>query len=206
MLSTPASATLFTFRRCPYAMRARMALRASGVMVTQLEVDLKNKPAALLAASPKATVPVLVLADGQIIDESLDIMLWALHQNDPMAWLPAQAAQLQAHLDMIHTHDRQFKPLLDRYKYAIKHPELDQTTHRENAVRWLQTLESALGQRAFLLSSDTGLADIALMPFVRQFAHVDKTWFDTSTGLSRLRNWLDFLLRMPIFTDIMRKI
>lgn len=195
--------TLYSFRRCPYAIRARLALRQAGIDVALHEVALRDKPAALLALSPKGTVPVLHLADGRVIDESLDIMRWALAQADPAGWLTAAPAeQVNA---LIAINDGPFKRLLDRYKYPQRHPELPQQHYRDEAVALLlNTLERSLTQRPCLLSEQPSLADMAILPFVRQFSAVDAAWFQASS-LGALRTWLERMVSSALFTAVMAK-
>ncbi|MVW85591.1 glutathione S-transferase [Pseudomonas sp. PB101] len=196
--------TLYSFRRCPYAMRARMALRYSGVAVDIVEVSLKAKPAEMLALSGKGTVPVLS-ADGRVIDESLDIMRWALAQNDPQDWLlkddPDAAAQIAP---LIEQNDQVFKLHLNRYKYAERYPEQPMEVYRGEGEVFLRRLEALLEGRDYLLADHPSLADVALMPFVRQFAHVDREWFGQTPYL-RLQAWLQRLLESELFTSIMKK-
>lgn len=196
---------LYTFRRCPYAMRARLAIAAANIQHKSTEVSLKQKPAELLALSPKATVPVLQTEDGRVLEESLDIMLWALETSDPHAWLPALEIEREIQLAWIRKHDLEFKPLLDKYKYAVRHTELSLEQHRGNAVMWLQQLEDQLQQRQFLISSKCSLMDIAIFPFVRQFARVDWDWFEHNPTLPRLKVWLHYFLNLPLFLKIMEK-
>jgi len=192
--------TLYSFRRCPYAMRARMALRYSGVPVDIIEVSLKAKPAEMLAISPKGTVPVLD-ADGQVIDESLEIMRWALAQNDPENWLLDGDARIAK---LIETNDQGFKVHLNRYKYAERYPEQPMEVYRAEGVRFLQKLDELLEGRDYLLTDHPCLADIALLPFVRQFAHVDREWF-AQTPYRRLQDWLQRFLASALFTSVMAK-
>ena len=196
--------TLYSFRRCPYAMRARMALRYSGVAVDIVEVSLKAKPAEMLALSGKGTVPVLS-ADGRVIDESLDIMRWALAQNDPQDWLlkddPGAAAQI---IPLIEQNDQVFKVHLNRYKYAERYPEQPMAFYRSEGEVFLRRLEALLEGRDYLLAAHPSLADVALMPFVRQFAHVDREWFG-QTPYVRLQAWLQRFLDSDLFTGIMQK-
>jgi glutathione S-transferase len=187
-----ASPLLFSFRRCPYAIRARLALAVSGIDVTVQEVKLSAKPAALLAVSPKATVPVLVLADGRVIDESLDIMRWALAQQDPEHWL--------AHTDdrVIATNDGAFKLYLDAWKYRAS------LADRDAALAILASLDARLAAQAQLGGDRPGLTDMAILPFVRQFAAVDPAWFADQT-LPRLQAWLAAHLATPLFQRVMAK-
>ncbi len=192
--------TLYSFRRCPYAMRARMALRYSGVAVDIVEVSLKAKPAEMLAISPKGTVPVLN-ADGRVIDESLEIMRWALAQNDPQNWLLEDDARIA---ELIEANDQVFKVHLNRYKYAERYPEQPMEVYRAEGALFLQRLEELLTDREYLLADHLSLADVALLPFVRQFAHVDREWF-AQTPYVRLQAWLQRFLESELFTSIMKK-
>ncbi|NHX02175.1 glutathione S-transferase [Pseudomonas koreensis] len=192
--------TLYSFRRCPYAMRARMALRYSGVVVEIVEVSLKAKPAAMLAISPKGTVPVLD-ANGQVIDESLEIMRWALAQHDPDDWLLGGDSRIA---ELIQANDQGFKVHLNRYKYAERYPEQPMEVYRAEGALFLQRLDELLEGRDYLLSDHPCLADIALLPFVRQFAHVDREWF-AQTPYVRLQVWLQRFLDSELFTSIMKK-
>ncbi len=194
---------LYSFRRCPYAIRARMALRSAGVAVELREVVLGNKPPALIALSPKATVPVLRCADGQVIDESLAIMHWALRHNDPQAWLPA--AEAPQNQQLVAQNDGPFKQALDRYKYADRYPGRSQTEYRGDAQdAMLAALEERLVQAAFLGGAAPCLSDVAIFPFVRQFAAVDAAWFETSPWPAT-RRWLRHWLESPQFTGVMDK-
>jgi glutathione S-transferase len=192
--------TLYSFRRCPYAMRARMALRYSGVPVDIIEVSLKAKPAEMLAISPKGTVPVLD-AGGRVIDESLEIMRWALAQNDPQDWLLDGDSRIA---ELIEANDQGFKVQLNRYKYAERYPEQPMEVYRAEGAVYLQKLEALLNDREYLLADHPSLADIALLPFVRQFAHVDREWF-AQTPYVRLQAWLQRFLDSELFTSIMKK-
>ncbi|MFS2199215.1 glutathione S-transferase [Pseudomonas sp. Pseusp3] len=196
--------TLYSFRRCPYAMRARMALHYSGVAADIVEVSLKAKPAEMLALSGKGTVPVLN-ADGRVIDESLDIMRWALAQNDPQDWLLKNDPDAAAHIaPLIEQNDQVFKVHLNRYKYAERYPEQPMEVYRSEGEVFLRRLDQLLEGRDYLLADHPSLADVALMPFVRQFAHVDREWFGQTPYL-RLQAWLQRLLASDLFTSIMKK-
>lgn len=185
---------LYSFRRCPYAMRARMALIASEIACEIREVKLRDKPEAMLIASPKGTVPVLVLPDDKVIDESIDIMRWALAQNDPEDWLAGDDVALIA------TNDGVFKHHLDRYKYADRHAA-DPAEHRAMGLAILRDLEARL-TAGYLCGDSRSLADIAIMPFVRQFAETDRTWFDAQ-ALPRLQRWLADLRASSLFEAAM---
>lgn len=193
---------LYTFRRCPYAIRARMALWYSQIPVRIREVALKNKPAALLAASAKGTVPVLILADGQVIEESLDIMRWALTISDPDNWLTPENQKVCQQL--ISTNDQTFKPLLDGYKYPQTSAKQDSNYYRQAADPILSQLESLLNHNPCLNGQSISLADVALFPFIRQFAMVDKDWFSQS-AYPNLRIWLQSFLISDLFKQVMQK-
>jgi glutathione S-transferase len=186
---------LYSFRRCPYAMRARMALLASGQRCEIREVKLSAKPPELAAASAKATVPVLCLPDGRVLDESLDIMRWALGKADPEAWLDRDSPALIA------ANDGPFKQHLDRYKYPERHGS-DAALHRAEGVALLGHLEQCLADRPYLCGDQRGLADIAIFPFVRQFAEVDRAWFDAQP-LPGVKAWLAGLVGSDLFAGIM---
>ncbi len=193
---------LYSFRRCPYAIRARLALRQAGIAVELREVVLRDKPAEMLAISSKATVPVLQLPDGRVIDESIDIMHWALGQNDPDGWLAQGEAEEQAAL--IALIDTDFKPLLDRYKYSERFPQKSAAEWRAAAADCLAPLDSLLTHHHYFFGDTPSLADAAIFPFVRQFAGVDTEAF-ARLPLPRLRDWLDAWLVSPLFEAVMTK-
>ncbi len=193
-------ALLYSFRRCPYAMRARLALRYSGVPVRIVEVSLKAKPPEMLTLSPKGTVPVLSV-DGQVIEESLEIMQWALARHDPDNWLLGGDPAVLA---LIAENDQGFKHHLNRYKYADRFPEQPMEQYRAEGEVFLQRWEGLLADRAYLLADHPSLADMALAPFVRQFAHVDREWF-AGTPYRRLQQWLERFLQSPLFISVMAK-
>ena len=193
-------ALLYSFRRCPYAMRARLALRYSGMPVHIIEVSLKAKPAEMLALSPKGTVPVLCVG-GRVIEESLEIMQWALAQHDPDDWLLQGDPRVQA---LIAENDQVFKHHLNRYKYAERYPEQPMEHYRAEGEVFLHKLEALLASNDYLLAEHLSLADMALAPFVRQFAHVDREWF-AQTPYKRLQHWLQRFLESPLFVAVMAK-
>jgi glutathione S-transferase len=196
---------LYSFRRCPYAMRARLALQAAGVDVVLREVALKNKPAEMLLASPKGTVPVLVLPGARVVDESLGIMLWALQQNDPLGWLPSTPGALEQTWADIAGNDGPFKQALDRYKYPQRFGLADGLLGREQGAAWLQQWEARLTVQAFLNGDHWGLLDAALAPFVRQFAHTDPHWF-AAQHWPRLQRWLAVFEASPALAGVMEKV
>ena len=201
----PALPVLYSYRRCPYAMRARMALRYSGIAVEIREISFKSKPRHMLNVSPKGTVPVLVLPGGKVIDESLDIMRWALAQHDTEDWLLAGNAKLSQEADALITgNDGEFKTALDRYKYAIRFPERAASAYRAEGEVFLRELERRLQHNAYLLGQHCSLADVAIFPFVRQFAAVDAVWFEGSP-YSALQRWLAMFVSSELFLGVMHK-
>ena len=196
MISLP---VLYSFRRCPYAIRARMAIIYAGIPVEIREVELKNKPEHLLLISPKGTVPVLKLEDGRVIDESLDIMCWALAQHNPENWLLVDHEANQ----LIKSNDVGFKYFLDRYKYADRYPNYSQEHYRQQAEVFLTELESRLVNNNYLCGSSMSIADVAIFPFIRQFVSVDKDWFQM-TSFQALNNWLQTFLTSELFGSVMK--
>lgn len=197
---------LYTFRRCPYAMRARMALLQAGLAFEAVEVSLRDKPASLLALSPKATVPVLQLPDGRVIDESWDILQWALSTPDAQGWWAR--AQSPANLDLVQRNDGDFKHHLDRWKYPQRYADepLTPDAHRDRALDALLLPLEARLQGAPCLGGATPCAtDLAVVPFVRQFASVDPGWFATQ-NLHAVRAWLEGWLVSPLFVACMHKL
>ena len=195
--------TLYSFRRCPYAMRARMALSYSSIQTNLVEVSLKDKPQKMIELSPKATVPVLHLSDGTVIDESRDIMLWAMKNNDPESWYIGLDNLLKLKVDKMITHiDDNFKPLLDRYKYANHYPDYSEQEYRKSAERFISQLDRLLSKNTYLFGDNISLADVAVFPFIRQFAFVDKNWFDNS-GYKYVIQWLNSFMDSDLYQDIM---
>lgn len=186
----------YSFRRCPYAMRARLALQEAQANVELREVVLRDKPNAFLAASPSGTVPCLVHTDG-VIDESLDIMVWALKQHDPQGWLDMP----QDGWDLIATCDGPFKNALDRTKYATRYPQDDPNVARAQASEFLHQIDRQLDGQLF---GRPTLADAAILPFVRQFAFIDKSWFDAQPW-PKVQRWLEAFLQGDLFGSIMQK-
>ncbi|WP_431190846.1 glutathione S-transferase [Marinobacter alexandrii] len=197
---------LYSFRRCPYAMRARFGILFAELKVELREIVLKNKPAQMLAISPKGTVPVLELAEGGcsgslVIEESREILEWALQQSDPQGLLNVDLVSADALIDR---NDNEFKHWLDRYKYADRHPELTQLDYRQKGEVFLQELESLLAKNRYLLGENISIADVGIMPFVRQFAHVDREVF-YSLPYPNLQQWLRGWLEHPVFQQVMVK-
>lgn len=184
-------------------MRARLAIRYAGQTVELREVALRSKPAELLAISPKGTVPVLQLPDGTVLEQSLDIMRWACSQADPQHWLAPSLSD--AGQRWLITNDGPFKQLLDRYKYADRYPDQPAQAYRDQAVAlMLAPMNQQLAQTSYLLGDAPCLVDMALMPFVRQFAQVDVAWFEQAP-LPALQRWLHTLLAQPLFDQVMGK-
>lgn len=181
-------------------MRARMAIAYAGINVGLREVVLKDKPPAMLEVSPKGTVPVVIDVDGRIIEESRDVMRWALDQNDPDAWL----AGLGLDDPLISACDDDFKHWLDRYKYAVRFPEQDEIWYRRQAEAFLATLELKLGDARFLNGSTLGVTDVAVFPFIRQFANVDMKWWE-SKPYPNVARWLAGLIASELFVAVMKK-
>ena len=196
--------TLYSFRRCPYAMRARLALSVAEQTCVHREVWLRERPAELRTVSPKATVPVLVLTDGRAIEESLEIMLWALEQRDRDGWLRNAEQQAEA-LELIACCDGEFKQHLDRYKYSERHAGADREEERELGAAFLRQLELRLEHNAFLMDARISLADMAVAPFVRQFAATDSDWFEAQPW-PKLGAWLTAFVASPLFLGCMRKL
>lgn len=201
LLTTP---VLYSFRRCPYAMRARLALGYVGQAVELREIVLRAKPAEMLAISPKGTVPVLQLPNGQVIEQSLEIMQWALQQQDPLGWLPTDAEAQADILALIAHNDGIFKAHLDRYKYPERYPEQHALFYRSQGEQFLAQLEDRLTQHAYVCSEQISLADVAIFPFIRQFAEVDRLWFDQAE-YPQVQAWLAEWLDSRLFAHVMQK-
>ena len=195
---------LYSFRRCPYAMRARFALFISNTKCELREVSLKTKPEQLLQISKKGTVPVLQLAPTKIIDESLDIMVWALKNNDPGNWLPKDTITMEDTLSLININDSEFKHNLDRYKYGARFNVEDTAIHRDICETFIKDLNNRLHKHTYLMGNAASLADYAIVPFIRQFANTDGEWF-YNTPYPLAQKWLDKLLASDLFLSIMAK-
>ena len=197
-MNKPDLPILYTFRRCPYAIRARMAILYSGVTVEIREVVLRDKPRSMLEYSAKGTVPVLILSSGKVIDESWDVMNWALSQGDPEDWKTSHDNNL------IEENDSVFKQYLDQYKYADRHPEHPAEYYRDQCEEFLQKLERKLSDQNFLKGDRITDTDIAIFPFIRQFAFVDRAWFDQSS-YPHIQEWLNYFLESDLFLNVMIK-
>ena len=201
-MTRPPSPVLYSFRRCPYAMRARLALWASGQVCELREVVLARKPEALLAASAKGTVPVLVLPNGQVIDQSLEIMLWALRQQDLLGWL-GDEAQRPDMLQWVAQCDGMFKFHLDRYKYPNRFGLPEGADHRAQGAVFLDSLNQRLCQSPHVGGDAESMADMAIAPFVRQFAHTDAAWFACQPWPA-LQTWLVNFESSNAYQQVMR--
>ena len=198
---------LYSYRRCPYAMRARMTLKLANIEVEVREISLRDKPAHMLLVSPKGTVPVLVLQDGSVIDESLEIMFFALQNHASALEHPNASLGGNIYADagvLILENDGSFKQALDAYKYPEKHPSKTQAQHRAEGEVFLQKLEGLLLQNIYLFDVKPSLADIAIFPFVRQFAAVDSAWFENA-NYPMLLAWLNAWVNSELFKSVMQK-
>jgi len=211
MIETKAVPILYSLRNCPYAMRARIAIYKANMRVLLRDVVLSNKPAAMLASSPKGTVPVLVLGQDQeaaphaVIEESLELMLWALANNDPGDLLHGHDPEaLPAMFTLIARFDEKFKNCLEQYKCAKRYHEDNLSDCRQLCEPYLQDLEQRLEQQPFIMSSKESLADIAILPFIRQFARIERQWY-LQSPYPKLRQWLNQYLQSVMFTKVMAK-
>ncbi len=193
---------LYSFRRCPYAMRARMVLLHSKIQCEIREIKLSNKPKEMLAISPKGTVPVLILENGDILDESLDVMLWAIEQGNLRNLFNSGKKEI---LDLIKINDGEFKDAIDRYKYSSLYPEKPMIEYRKMGELFLEKIESYLEKNKFIFGKNISLADLAIFPFIRQFCRVDIDWFNSSL-FKKIKEWTLFFEGSENFIDIMRKI
>jgi len=191
---------LYSFRRCPYAMRARLSLAYAGISYEHREILLKDRPEALYHLSAKGTVPVLQLTDQTVIDESMAVMKWALQKNDPDHWYTNRIDEQDA---LILRNDGEFKERLDRYKYHIRFPKESFETYQDNISDILSEYDLVLSSSSYLLGGQVSLADMALFPFIRQCAHVDLNWFISQ--FKYLAEWLEAFKESSLFGSIMTK-
>lgn len=201
---SPTYPILYSFRRCPYAMRARLALMVSNRVCELREVVLRDKPQEMLDVSPKGTVPILIDVDGRVLDQSIDIMLWALGQHDPEKWLIPEKASVAEMLALIAEFDDRFKYHLDRYKYPERYPGVDAQVHRYEGSLFLDKLNAQLTATKYLFGNSVALADMAIAPFVRQFAHTDTGWFNQQPWMP-LQAWLTAFTDSEIYASVMYK-
>ena len=184
---------LYTFRRCPYAMRARFAIRSSKIIVEIREIKLQEKPSEFLKLSPKGTVPVLITNSGEVLEESLDIIYWALNKNDPHKWLAKGKLENQEIIKLLDDLENKFKPNLDKYKYPSRFSGVDQFFHRDKNLCFLKKLNSYLENNKSLNCEHLSLLDYAIFPFVRQFRNVDQDWFDKLNFIF-LNKWINQII------------
>jgi glutathione S-transferase len=206
---------LYSLRNCPYAMRARLAIYKSKQTVELRDVVLKHKPPEMIAASSKATVPILVLATAQVIDESLEVMLWALGESDPDNLLRIENSKQSVSLNetkpsietkdilkLIDLFDSEFIPCLDAYKCAKRYHESNLKECRHACEVYIQKLEHRLSLHKYLIDDNESMADIALLPFIRKFAKVERQWYRQSS-YPNIRHWLNQYLQSALFNKVM---
>ena len=196
---------LYSFRRCPYAMRARMAIALSNIQCELREVSLKDKPQEMINISPKATVPVLLLKDGTVIDESINIMKWSFSLNDSLLILNEYLSKQKEMNDLILLFDTSFKDYLDRYKYSNRYEDNDPIKNRDLAAAILQNLEERINNNNFLYGDQISFVDMAILPIVRQFRIADERWFDNEMELPKVQKWHDHFMNSELFSVIMKK-
>jgi len=205
--NSPELPILYSLRNCPYAMRARIAIFKAKQTVLLRDLVLSNKPPEMIAVSPKGTVPVIVLPNenNRVIEESLDVMLWALNETDPdNLLLSRDESALTEMLALIHIFDHQFKTAIETYKCAKRYKETNVVECRQACETFIQTLEQRLMGSAFLMGPKESLADIALLPFIRQFARIERQWY-LQSPYPKVRQWLNSYLQSPMFTKVMAK-
>jgi len=193
---------LYSFRRCPYAMRARMAIHISGQKCELREVLLRDKPPSMLEYSAKGTVPVLILQDGNVIDESLDVIDWALNLNDPDDW--QRSKDTKKTKELIKINDGEFKYHLDRYKYSKRYDNEDPEFHRKKCLKFIESINNELNNSEYIFDDNISYADIVVLPFIRQFRIADIEWFD-SLPYDNLKKWLSSFLDSSLLHSIMKK-
>ena len=193
---------LYSFRRCPYAMRARMAIHISGQKCELREVLLRDRPPSMLEYSAKGTVPVLILQDGKVIDESLDVIDWALNLNDPDDW--QRSKDTKKTKELIKINDGEFKYHLDRYKYSKRYDNEDPEFHRKKCLKFIESINNELNNSEYIFDDNISYADIVLLPFIRQFRIADIEWFD-SLPYDNLKKWLSSFLDSSLLNSIMKK-
>ncbi len=193
---------LYSFRRCPYAMRARMAIHISGQKCEIREVLLRDKPPSMLEYSAKGTVPVLILQDGKVIDESLDVIDWALNLNDPEDWQRSKYTKKTK--ELIKINDGEFKYHLDRYKYSKRYDNEDPEFHRKKCLKFIESVNNELNNSKYIFDDNISYADIVVLPFIRQFRIADIEWFD-SLPYDNLKKWLSSFLDSSLLNSIMKK-
>ena len=196
---------LYSLRRCPYAMRGRMGIALSKQQVLLREIITKDKPSELLASSAKGTVPVLVLPDGQIIEQSLDVMNWALQQNDPQDLLRSSNPTLNQQIhQLIKVNDDEFIGHLEKYRASVRYRNIDKEQRRQDCEGFISKLEALLTDQAYFFGETPSLADFAVMPFVSQFVRVEKKWF-VQSEYQNVGRWLRTHLDSKLYTQVMKQ-
>ena len=196
---------LFSFRRCPYAMRARIAIKLCNLECEIREINLKLKNKEFLELSPKGTVPVLVLPDDKIIEESMDIIHWAISNNDPYNLKLKNLEIYNKDMDLISIFDNEFKYHLDRYKYNSRYKGINKEEHKYKARDLLVNLNNSLKEKQWLNGENISISDISILPFIRQYRIADIKWFDEKLELPNINRWLDKFLNSKIFNNVMKK-
>lgn len=194
---------LYSFKRCPYAMRARMALYLAKLVVELREVSLKNKPSSMLKVSPKGTVPVLILDNGIVIDESLEIVNWCIEEKKNIFEETLNVEQELHTVNTIKLFDDKFKFHLDRYKYASRYTDKDETSHRESCEQILKSIEKQISNKKWFYSDHINKIDICILPFIRQFRIADPTWFDSNSEFPKIQKWLNNFLDSSLLKSVM---
>ena len=196
---------LFSFRRCPYAMRARIAIKLCSLECEIREINLKLKNKKFLEISPKGTVPVLVLPDDKIIEESMDIIHWAISNNDSYNLKLKNLEIYNKDMDLISIFDNEFKYHLDRYKYNSRYKGINKEEHKYKARDLLVNLNNSLKEKQWLNGENISISDISILPFIRQYRIADIKWFDEKLELPNINRWLDKFLNSKIFNNVMKK-
>ena len=194
---------LYSFKRCPYAMRARMAIYLSQIVVEHREVSLKNKPKSMMEISPKGTVPVLLLENGDVIDESMDIINWCLETNSRVFKDILDDSQKAFTKKIIKIFDEKFKFHLDRYKYATRYKNVDAVSHRDACLDILKTLDKNINNTKWFFSNNVNKIDISVLPFIRQFRIADPLWFDANQDIPNIQIWLENFLQSKLLNEVM---
>ena len=195
---------LYSFRRCPYAIRTRMVIKSAKIVVELREIKLKNKPKDFLEISPKGTVPVLITNSGQVLEESLDIIYWALRLNDPNNLLSEYNLSKNEFDELLKKLENEFKPNLDKYKYPNRYLGIDKNSYRDKNLNYLFQLDNLLKASKYLNSNHVSLIDYLIFPFIRQFRNVNENWFDC-LSFHFLKKWLYDLMQSEDFESIMKK-
>lgn len=196
---------LYSFKRCPYAMRARMIIFLTDIQCELREVHLKNKPQSMLDLSPKGTVPVLQIDAYKVIDESLEIVEWALGINDIFKKNKILPDQEVLTKDLISLFDDEFKFHLDRYKYSVRYQDANPIQSRSKCLEILNKTENSISNSNWFFGDSVNKLDICILPFIRQFRIADPEWFDSLNEIHQVKSWLKHFLKSPLLLNIMNK-